>query len=415
MRNGTFVFRDVWLVSASNGLVTSVPPVTLSRHAGRVDYSFLLCLPPALPVAFNSTASASTAFETYHLRLFLVKGGVNSSAMADFRKNVFITFDSSPVKFEADVRVPREQPVGPDAPLSATEWPLASGFNAPLSHQRRRCTARDVSSIGEGWITAHGPHDPNLPWMSARYGWHASSCDFPRPNSTALRQVLTGHWLAFVGDSSMQEQVRIAVYTLGLEMNETMEFESGRQCHLYRMVDTGMAYPGLEGIRISHFWAGGPKVCSAWEGVKSYDVEAFRENLEQRLTLGGRPDVLVFNSGLHDLQTPLARYVAGLDTIFTLLRRIVGPACLLVWKSTLAAHMDTMAVFEDFNAAGLEALQRHAADGPVALLDQYALTIHKFVLGAASPNANHCGDAFPMDSGCVFTSTAISLLLDAGS
>ena len=228
-----------------------------------------------------------------------------------------------------------------------------------------------------------------------------------------MRRGLTGRWLAFVGDSSMQEQTKLAMYSLGIEQNTSMEFEVGK-CHQYRMVDTGLGYPGMEGMRLSHFWAGGPRVCDAWIGVNTWLDADFIAKLSTRLTFGGTPDFLIFNSGLHDRGRPLTQYAKGIETAFTILRRIVGPKCLLVWKSTLASTIEALAEYEEFNAIALGLLQRFAADGPVATIDQFALTLPKFIFGAGSANPNHCSDASPVDVGCVSMSSAISVLLNDG-
>ena len=405
------MFRDYWLVSAVNTPITAVPPVTL-RTSGRLDYVFELCLPPAQPLSFNDTSfPRTTEFVTYHLMLFLVRGGVNTSAsLHDPATGVYASFAKSPVTFEADVRVPRAQIV---ADLAPEMWPLVNGFDASLSPRRRRCSVRDLNTLGEGWVTINTARSAHLPWLTNHQAWQSSSCDLPQPSGESLRRGLTGRWLAFVGDSSMQEQTKLAMYSLGIEQNTSMEFEVGK-CHQYRMVDTGLGYPGMEGMRLSHFWAGGPRVCDAWIGVNTWLDADFIAKLSTRLTFGGTPDFLIFNSGLHDRGRPLTQYAKGIETAFTILRRIVGPKCLLVWKSTLASTIEALAEYEEFNAIALGLLQRFAADGPVATIDQFALTLPKFIFGAGSANPNHCSDASPVDVGCVSMSSAISVLLNDG-
>lgn len=417
VRSGPGFYRDVWLVSVRNERhITAVPPVSI-RSAGRLYYTFLLCLPPATPVPLNGSAlpAAPTEFDTYHLRLFLVKGGVNTSSMRDFGLNVVSMFEKSNVTYEADIKVPRRQSVAGDlSTLAASEWPRVNGFmTAESLPRRRKCKARDINSIGEGWMAPRTVQLLELPGLDAHGVWQTSRCDFPLPNRDALRTGLSGRWLALIGDSSVQEQTLISIdQTLGVPLNFSMEFETGKACHWYRMMDTGVAWPGMEGMRVSHFWAGGPKVCRDWEGVKSYEDADFLENMQRRLTLGGRPHAVIFNSGLHDLHTPVAAYARGLAFAFKHIRKVVGPQTVVAWKSTLASSVEAMVVFEEFNAVALELLAEAAADGPVALIDQFALTLPKFILGSASANPNHCGDCVPVDPGCSSMNAAIAVLLD---
>lgn len=413
VRTGAGVFRDVWLVRVNSGKTTAVPQVTL-RKAEQLEYVFTLCLPPALPLPLNATGGAPTAYVTYPLQVFLVKGGVNTTAFGNFGDDVYKRFEASPVTFEADVRVPRELPIetAVDA-LVPSAWPLVNGFDASLSTRRRKCTARDINALGEGWALIQNAQSQELPWLSTHLSWQPSACELPAPNGDVFRRALAGRWLAYVGDSSMLEQAKLALYTIGIEPNSSMEFHFGdaKNCRAFRLFDTGISYSGMEGLRVSHFWDGGPTACHIGFGIPSFLEAAFVANLESRLTLGGRPDILIFNSGLHDRGKPLATYAASLEVAFKTLRRIVGPKCVLVWKSTLASTIEAITVFEEYNAVALELLERFAADGPVAIIDQYAVTLTKFVLGERSTNPNHCADAWPADLGCLFTVSAVQVLL----
>ena len=348
------------------------------------------------------------------MQVFLIKGGFNTTDFGNFAEDVYKRFDASPVTFEADVRVPRQLPIEtPVDALSPSTWPLVNGFDASLSARRRKCTARDINTLGEGWVRIQTAQSPELPWLSTHLSWQPSTCEMPALNGEVFRRALAGHWLAYVGDSSMLEQSKLALYTIGIELNTSMEFhfDNAKNCRSFRLFDTGISYPGMEGLRVSHYWDGGPTACHIGVGIVSFLDASFVANLESRLTLGGRPDVLVFNSGLHDRGKPLATYAESLEVAFKTLRRIVGPKCVLVWKSTLSSTIDAVAVFEEYNAVALELLERFAADGPVAIIDQYAVTLSKFVMGERSPNPNHCADGWPADLGCLFTVSAISILL----
>lgn len=416
VRTGAGVFRDVWLVNVSRGKMTAVPQVTL-RKAEHLDYVFTLCLPPAQPLPFNASGKTPIEYETYPLQMFLIKGGVNTTNFGNFGDNVYKRFVLSPVTFEADVRVPRQLPIetSVDA-LSPSAWPLASGFDASLSAGRRKCTARDINTLGEGWVVAKTAQLHELPWLSTYLTWQPSACELPLLNKEVFRRALAGRWLAYVGDSSMLEQSKLALYTLGIELNTSMEFSFGdaKNCRSFRLFDTGAAYPGMEGLRVSHFWAGGPTACHIGVGIVSFLDDNFVANLESRLTLCGRPDFVVFNSGLHDRDRPLAAYAASLEVAFKVLRRIIGPNCVLAWKSTLSSTIEAVTVFEEYNAVALELLERFAEDGPVAIIDQYAATLAKFIVGELSSNPNHCADAWPVDMGCHFMVSAVVALLGGG-
>lgn len=78
-------------------------------------------------------------------------------------------------------------------------------------------------------------------------------------------------------------------------------------------------------------------------GLRAFDVPVFVEKLTSRLTLDGTPDILVFNTGIHDFcgyyepdkaYELVAHYTSKLDAALTLLRRIVGINCIINWKST---------------------------------------------------------------------------------
>ena len=162
-------------------------------------------------------------------------------------------------------------------------------------------------------------------------------------------------------------------------------------------------------------------------GLRSFGVNDFVDKLTARLTLDGTPDLLVFNSGIHDFcgqydpgnaANIIASYSSQVDAVLTLLRRIVGANCTIVWKSTNPGVPRLQSFNELLNEAAHRVLQLHAAYGAVAQFDDFPLTLPMWTLGhgIADDDTNHCStvnkqhELVAVGYACVTVAGALALL-----
>jgi len=204
-----------------------------------------------------------------------------------------------------------------------------------------------------------------------------SGVDAPPPSSrsdryfsvAAARQCLAGRWLAFVGDSTVEEVAIATTVLAGVSFSEDwtdsseatgtgscwhkMGFKAARSFDSSAAAADGAtpactssnaSQPDRDGClppgtRVTMHWAGGPTPCYDLAGLRSWDTAAFVRHLTGALApdLGGtRRPTVVFNSMLHDLGTNAphfsadeytARLGAALDTLVPL----AAPP--LIWKT----------------------------------------------------------------------------------
>lgn len=186
------------VIATSQRLVTSsvMSPYPAIRASPRIThdpncsvtesqpcYTFTLALPPA---------AEEEVVSQYTMSIYLEQGGYSSSTL----RSEFC----SPV-LAAESRIL-------SIPLLITATPGAL---------RRRCEPNDAITAA-GWYVAASPpprivknpfHPPvpegRVGQAGARWIWQPAGCDLKPLTAAAVRSVLRGRWLAFSGDSTLEE------------------------------------------------------------------------------------------------------------------------------------------------------------------------------------------------------------------
>lgn len=192
-------------------------------------------------------------------------------------------------------------------------------------------------------------------------------CELQRLTKQRAVEALRGKWIVFLGDSTCKELLAILLCHL-LGVNPEIGHPSGHMFgadiqavreesfpawdHLCRDRDRFFdTKPGSlpEGIRLTLFWNGAPNACGNFEGLNSFDgkspwSETWLTGLRQVLSGAGegrfasKPDVVVFNSGLHDSirggphEFSIDDYEKKLKLAWSLLKSHAIPH--YIWRST---------------------------------------------------------------------------------
>jgi hypothetical protein len=421
IRHNQWANYDVWRVSVSDvydmagpGHSFAFPPVRqemlLDPTVGggcltELTYTFALSLRPARKVAYDTIQE----FDDYFLKLWLYFADYNTTSTDHVIMDPAVfhnTYVLSPVRHEAIVRVPRSYPLESNSLLPST-WPLANGYDRSLTLQRP-CKHADLENIGRGWYT----NEPTEGFPSTRMSWRTSACAFYTPDRATLRRNLAGRWIAFSGDSTGEELAIIFLLRAGVVFNQSFKFENcpGHALGGARMYDTGRLKE-LDGGRVSFFWTSNINSCDNWMGLRTFDYPEFLAKLEFRLTNGGVPDVFVFNSGAHDLNNPISEYTFQLNNTLTLFRRILGPNCLIVWKTTnFPIRNNWQPAIDERNAQAMQVVQAHKAFGPVTFYDAFAMGMLSIQFDGANDRI-HCSNILHdfNDNNTVYEPCAASL------
>ena len=422
--NSTAGRNDVWRVavleSHVNSTVFAAPSVEIRRAPSGTGLvaSFSLALPPALVA--GPGALTTPAFANYTLRLWLHMAEYWAEGPgADSTNTASDLFDSASVRLEAVVLVPVARPHDPSLHHDAS-WPIANGYSPDMS-ARRKCSRDDFeTAVGEGWYSLESP----VGWPRAYRAWHSSTCEFPVPGLASTRRSLARKWIAFLGDSTTEELGLVMLLAANITLEQQWAQASCRE-HPWRVFDTGKL-PALDGGRVSFLWASNPEPCDNWLGVRTFNDTRWLSKLSTHMTRDGVPDILVFNTGLHDInwvtsfvQFDRADFVRQLDGALRVLRHIVGNKCLIVWKTISVSSASVFPIISAMNAAALGVVRAHAEFGPFAVFDQVALLLvtRFFHDGSFRGNPNHCSDIYSTQDralvadACVASVGALSVLL----
>lgn len=341
----------------------------------------------------------------------------------------------SPVRFEAVVRVPLSWPADESHTASTLEWPIVNGYSDARMTARRSCTHADLGLIGEGWYEAQASPLPLFP--RAQFRWRPSSCDFAVVDAAAVRRSVSKRWVAFLGDSTTGELSITLLLTAGVTIVPPIVVERCDKYEYDRSLDTGW-HAALDNGRISFLWASNDGVCGVCLGLQTFDNPEYVAKVSARLTLNGTPSLLVFNSGIHDvfciskppvlltapaINETLSRFPGRLDRVLTLLRGIVGPDCVIVWKFTTPGERYLQLLLETLNQEAIRVVQQHASRGPVALFDDSGMLLPMQTLGQHIGDRNpfHCSTAnkdhnlTAIGYACVAVAGALALLSSSSS
>ena len=276
------------------------------------------------------------------------------------------------------------------------------------------------------------------------FSWTPAQCRLDAFTAASARTCLAGRWLAFVGDSTMEE---IAIATVLLLHGSFDHAWTRARCKgnpSSRMFDTGTDLP--DGIRVTMWWAGTRETCRNFEGTVVFAdplfVSRFTAFHARDGVNGTRSPTVIANSGLHDLarETPLTReeYAGMLSTLMLPLLLDIGAPHHIVWKAinpklnAMVCHRGPWLNRSEFEASGDAAVQvlNAAAEGAIAalpaaarrrfaLLDEHALLLpmyeemdnhHCTVVRTENAGRRSMDGVF---SGCLATVHALLALLCA--
>ena len=312
--------------SSSSG--TSAPTVPPSRSPTPTMapspipalYSFTLALPPVPGV-------------NYTMRLFLQQAGFSSQTLTSDtctgpQDPASLVLIASIGVVDAAAAVPVT--IAPDG--SIEEAPLLR----PAVDTGKKPALVEASSIFTGWYEIP-PVDAPFPFWSSQapqgkriFEWHSpgrgsdhasgssggkTSKGFRYFTPTEAAQCLAGKWLAFLGDSTMEELAISTVLVTGADFNEGWTDAGETGCRSLgfknaRQFDSAVLQPGpalwQAGTRVSMFWSAGERPCKDLSGVATFEDPAWLA----RALIAHAPDevngvkrrpTVIFNSGLHDL------------------------------------------------------------------------------------------------------------------
>lgn len=292
--------RDLWRVDISGTVegqeVRAGATVDIAVDAwsppgapgtGAPLYTFELTLPPVPGAA-------------YRLELFLQQTAFNT---AGFRSETCReSRDPASMVLNTTLRLVRG--------VVATRAPSGSGAIVP---------PQAPPSLFRGWYSRNATRNESATPVE-RFAWHAGggsggSAPFRYFTPPEARQCLAGKWLAFVGDSTMEE---LAISTLLLTGASYDEGWSDAYCaklgfKTARIFDTGRGTaPAPElaagGTRITMYWAAATEACADLRGTYAFTSEPFLAGLRAAHVPdngGARKPIVLFNTGLHDLARSL--------------------------------------------------------------------------------------------------------------
>lgn len=172
-----------------------------------------------------------------------------------------------------------------------------------------------------------------------------------------INKCLSGKWIGLIGDSVMKDFAQILVEKQGWIVNETTMAPYYAQKTVYRYFDTIFDSSIDIGARISFMWNGAPAPQGNGYGLYSYEAEEYVQRTKlffnHRCSTcqnddpnkpfptseeGHKPDIMVVNSGLHDLYNLVNVLEFHFDIYEEKLRKFlmfVQPlAHKIIWKAT---------------------------------------------------------------------------------
>ena len=197
------------------------------------------------------------------------------------------------------------------------------------------------------------PHKHRVvpPPVCATWRWHPAEPQCGAPfhyfSSSEAKSCLERiGWLAFVGDSTMEELAVSTLLLAGVPFNPSWAapykcgHEKWRLKHKHdpRIFDTGTS---LETARVSMYWAASEQNCGSLVGALTFDNAAFRERFAAahapENATGRKPSALVFTSALHDMakgSVSLPIYAAALGRALRYVANFTATNGSLVYKMT---------------------------------------------------------------------------------
>lgn len=292
--------------------------------------------------------------------------------------------------------------------------------SAPKAGSRTTFRARVVlpSGIGDrGALPACGRSfgDAFLGWYIANtssptfFQWEAARCRFEYFSSEDVRSCLSDVWLAFVGDSTMEELAIATTLLIGGSFNDswsTVTCRNATDPRHSRQFDTRDSL--ASGARVSMTWAAGESPCHDYTGAKTFSSTAYLTRFSHALTGDARAPRIVANTLLHDIIYLDRASVLGVRDYASSLANWMFPALSnvshaypLTWKtgnpkgcfrsgaeSSLGYHGDALVGAMNDVALHIVAAQPKGTMAP-RILDEHALLL-PFAFDNGQLQRHHC-------------------------
>lgn len=421
--------RDMWRVDIRNADVSFAPfaaapafaasPLVLPMHSG----AYLIEVP-------LRTLERGLPEQLYIGELFLEQ--------ATFTPSNLTSVTCRPTR-DADSRVAYFFIVVINA---AAAIPLSHAACLPQNATPTPCGRLPSHIASRGWYENAQPGDRG----TAPKRWRPRDCTLSYFSNHAASLCLSRKWIAFVGDSTVEELAIATVLVTGATFNESWA-KSGcshewTRARVFDTLDTPLSLspPSLPHGRISMTWAAAPDACGNFVGVRTFADANFSRKLTLALSPNNTgwttaPDVVVYSSGLHDLEnrhTPitLSSYATDIRGILLRLRSLTrgGKGIVIVKTSNpKGAKMSCSGWQANVGEAGVQALNnvlektveelaQNATELTFRLLDEHALLL-PLSADTSELLQHHCSAVLhqprvlsAVHSGCLAT---VHVLLDA--
>ncbi len=184
-------------------------------------------------------------------------------------------------------------------------------------------------------------------WTGGGRHWEPAGCSAPTPGKNETRQCIRNTTVLMIGDSAMEEKAILLLALAGYWTSDStlapwQRATHCKECYVGRHTDTGFDLD--HGARVAFVWNGHPSECGNWGGVDSTRSERAAAQISRIVDEKGDSRlVIVFNSGLHDIYSPLFSphvYLMALSATLDWLTGFISPVRgdLLVIKTT-SSHL----------------------------------------------------------------------------
>ena len=283
---------------------------------------------------------------------------------------------------------------------AVTRDPLSLQATVMLVVAAEPAPAAAAGPAGSGALF-RGWYEGNLTVDEPRYTWHSAAPTLRYFSPAEARACLADKWLAFVGDSTMEEVAISTVLLTGTLFEEDWASAdlASASCRSLgfrptRMFDTDAVASALGpvGVRVTMHWAAATDVCRDLGGAKTFEDPDFVARFLAAHApdrAGGRTPHVVFNTGLHDLGRISPQFT--LDDFRRQMRTAVLPA--------LASVRAAMRIFKTSNPkSGEYACRGHGVQINVGEAAVQAINRESLLLLAEARRGASLGDPPPSSS-----------------
>jgi hypothetical protein len=193
--------------------------------------------------------------------------------------------------------------------------------------ERPPCESWQAMVDGGAW-RLHGPTSSSVSDTPVDMNWRPAECRLTLPETAPNTPF---RWILAFGDSTMQELIALAALRLSPTALDTPALAASSDiCHGAPHLRGRLIDVVINRLRLTFVFTGSPDICDAALGLVSFDSPSFRRILRRLVSTGvsareafgfdnrlsdsqaaqhpaERPTLLLFNSGLHDLEQGLHR------------------------------------------------------------------------------------------------------------